>query len=48
MNEATLFINSLCLNNQVLRKSGPLKIGLLQCYGVLWIHNIDAICQNIN
>ena len=25
--------------------SGPLKIRLLQCYVVLWIHNIDAICM---
>ena len=23
---------------------GPLKIRLLQCYVVLWIHSIDAIC----
>ena len=22
----------------------PLKINLLYCYEVLWIHNIDAIC----
>ena len=23
-----------------------LKIGLLQCYEALWIHNIDAICSS--
>ena len=27
------------------RIGGPLKIRLLQCYEVLWIHNIDAICS---
>ena len=31
-------------NNQFLRNHGTLKITLLQCYEVLWIHNIDAIC----
>ena len=32
------------MNNRFLRNSGPLKIRILQCYVVLWIHNIDAIC----
>ena len=27
-----------------LRSGGPSKIRLLQCYMVLWIHVIDAIC----
>ena len=31
----------------VLRNSGSLNISLLQCYVVLWIHNIDAICSRM-
>ena len=27
-----------------LKNCRPLKIRLLQCYEVLWIHNIDSIC----
>ena len=34
-------------NNWFLRNCGTLKITLLQCYEVLWIHNIDAICSSI-
>ena len=30
-------------NDWLLRNRGPLKIGLIQCHEVLWIHNIDAI-----
>ena len=37
---------NLYLNNRILQNSGPLKIRLLQCYVVLWIHNIDAICMD--
>ena len=45
MNVATMFIDSFCLNNDVLWNSarGPLKISLLQYYVVLSIHNIDAV-----
>ena len=32
-------------NDWLLRNRGPLKIGLIQCHEVLWIHNIDAICN---
>ena len=44
MNGAKTLFDSWYLNNCFLRSSGPLKIRLLQCYVVLWIHNIDAIC----
>ena len=39
------FFDSLYLNNCFLWDSGSLKIRLLQCYVVLWIHNIDTICM---
>ena len=29
-----------------LGKSGPSKIRLIQCYAVLWIYVIDAICSS--
>ena len=45
MNGATTFFYTWYLYNQFLRNSGPLKIRLLQCYVVIWIHNIDAICM---
>ena len=35
---------ALCTGLIFLRNSGPLKIRLLQCFVVLWIHNIDVIC----
>ena len=44
MKGAKTFFDSWYLNNRFLRNSGPLKIRLLQCYVVLWIHNIDVIC----
>ena len=44
MNGAKTFFDSLYLNNCFLWNSWPLKIRLLQCYVMLWIHNIDAIC----
>ena len=44
---AKTFFDSLYPNDSFLRNSGPLKIRLLQCYVVLWIHNIDAICIEI-
>ena len=42
MNGAMTFFCSFHQNNQI---QGNLKIGLLQCYEVIWIHNIDAICN---
>ena len=30
-----------------MRNSGPLKIWLLQCYEVLWIHNIDEYGRHL-
>ena len=44
MNRAMNLFCSFDQNNKFLGNGGTLKIGLLQCYGVLWIHNIDAIC----
>ena len=45
MNGAKTFFDNYYLNNCFLRNIGQLlKIRLLQCYVVLWIHNIDAIC----
>ena len=38
------FFDSWYLNNRISWNSGPLKISLFQCYAVLWIPNIDAIC----
>ena len=32
-------------NDRHSRNRGLLKISLLQCYELLWIHNIDAICK---
>ena len=45
MNEATTFFNSFHQNDRFYGDSRPLKIRLLQHYEVLWIHNIDAICN---
>ena len=47
MSKEALFFDSWYLNNRFLRNSRPLKIRFLQCYVVLWIHNIDAICINL-
>ena len=47
MNGAKTFFESWPLNNRLLRSSGPLKIRLLQCYIVLWIPIIDAICRSL-
>ena len=43
MNRTKTFFDSWYLFNLFLRNSEPSKINLLQCYVVLWIHNIDAI-----
>ena len=44
MNGATTFVTSLDKNIRSSGSSGLLKVWLLQCHVVLWIHNIDAIC----
>jgi len=44
MNGDTTFFYSFDQNNQFEGNERTLKIRLLQCYEVLWIHNIDAIC----
>ena len=46
MNGVKTFFDSSYLNHRFLRSSGPLKIRLLQCYVVLSIYNIDAICMH--
>ena len=46
LNGAMIFFNGLCQNNRFLGNSGLSKIRSLQCYEVLWIHNIDGICNN--
>ena len=45
LNGATTFFKSLDQNDQFLENRGSLKISLLHCYEVLWIHNIDEICN---
>ena len=45
MNRATTLHYSWYQNNRFLSNSVQLKIRLLQCYVVLWIHNISAICR---
>ena len=44
MNGAKIFFDTWYLNNRFLRNCEPLKISLLHCYEVVWIHNIKAIC----
>ena len=44
MNWATIFLQFFYQNIRFLRNRGTLKITVLQCYEVLWIYNIDAIC----
>ena len=44
MNGAMTFFCSCYQNNHFQGNVGTLKIRLLQCYEVLWIHNINAIC----
>ena len=44
LNGAMYFFCSFDQNNQFKGNGGSLKISLLQCYEVLWIHNIDLIC----
>ena len=44
MNGAMTFFSNFDQNNSFEGIYGTLKIRLLQCYAVLWIHNIDAIC----
>ena len=44
LNEATKSCQSFYQNDRFSRNCWPLKISLLQCYEVLWIPNIDAIC----
>ena len=41
-----IFFNGFCQNNWSLGHGGLSKIRSLQCYEVLWIHNIDAICTS--
>ena len=43
INGATAFITS--KNIMFPENNSPLKIRLLQCYQVLWIHDIDEICK---
>ena len=31
-------------NNQLIGNNGPMKIWLVLCYILLWVHNIDVIC----
>ena len=42
------FFCSFNQSNQFQGNGEMLKITLLQCYEVLWIHNIDAICRTGN
>ena len=44
LNGATTFLRLFINMIVFLRNCGPLKISLLQCYEVPWIHNIDSIC----
>ena len=46
MNEAKIFFNRFCQNDWSLGNDGLSKIRSLQCYEVLWIHDIDAICNS--
>ena len=46
LNGAITFFNNFCHKNWSLGNGGQLKTRLLQCYVILWIHNIDAICSS--
>ena len=46
LNGATTIFNNFCHKKKLSLGNGEqLKTGQLQCYVVLWIHNIDAICM---
>ena len=43
MNGAKTFLDSSYLSNWFLRNRGLMKIWLLQCYALLWIHSIILV-----
>ena len=42
-----IFVKTFLSKLRCARNDRPLKIRSLQCYEVLWIHNIDAICTEV-